>query len=232
MATDPNVLRLIAEAALKLVPEGAVLGLGSGHAASAFLEALGKKVRAGQRASGVATSNQSAALAKRVGIPLTTLDECPLLDMDFDGADEVDPAGNLIKGYGGALVREKIVAVASKKLVILVGQEKLVPRLGSRGKLPVEIVPFGTSPCSRALAALGCEPHLRREGAEPYVTDNGNYILDCDIDPIDDPPALEAAMLAIPGVVGTGLFLDMKPTVVIGRGPRIEVRHPPGGGNA
>ncbi|REK12559.1 MAG: ribose-5-phosphate isomerase RpiA [Planctomycetota bacterium] len=224
MTTDPSELRIIAEEALELVPEGGTLGLGTGHAASAFLRALGEKVQAGLQVRGVPTSRDSADLAAKLGIPLTTLDECPQLDVDFDGADEVDPDNNLIKGYGGALVREKIVAAASKKLVILVGPEKIVPRLGSRGKLPVEVVPFALSPCSRALQALACEPHLRRDGSQPHVTDNGNYILDCDVTPIEDPTRLEAAIRAIPGVVGTGLFLKMNPTVLIGLGQRVEVR--------
>lgn len=224
MSTDPNELRIIALAALELVPENATLGLGTGHAARAFLQALGEKVQAGLKVRGVPTSRESAELAAKLGIPLTTLEECPTLDVDFDGADEVDPDNNLIKGYGGALVREKIVATASKKLVILVGPEKIVSRLGSRGKLPVEIVPFALGPASRALGKLECEPHLRRDGGEPHVTDNGNYILDCDITPLDDPAGLETALRAIPGVVGTGLFLNMKPTVLVGLGERVEVR--------
>ncbi len=146
--------------------------------------------------------------------------------MDFDGADEVDPDNNLIKGYGGALVREKIVATASKKIVILVGPEKIVPALGSRRKLPVEVVPFARSVCSRAISGLGLVPELRLDDTRPHVTDNGNYILDCGCGPIDRPAELEARLRAIPGVVGTGLFLNMRPIVLVGHADGVEVRQP------
>jgi ribose 5-phosphate isomerase A len=224
MTTDPNELRTIAERALALVPDDSAIGLGTGHAATAFLHVLAEKVREGMRVRGVPTSRESAELATRLGIPLVTLDECRALVVCIDGADEVDPRNNLIKGYGGALVREKIVAAASERLVILVGDEKLVPVLGSRGKLPVEIVPFGLAVCEGALAGLGCFPKLRRDGDKPHVTDNGNYILDCRIAPLDRPHELERDILAVPGVVGTGLFLDMRPTVLVGTGDRVEVR--------
>jgi ribose 5-phosphate isomerase A len=224
MTTDPQQLHLIAQRALEFVPEGSSIGLGSGRAATAFIEALGEKVQAGFRIRGVATSEASAQLATKLGIPLTTLDECPVLDVDFDGADEVDPAGNLIKGYGGALVREKIVAAAARRLVILVGPEKLVSRLGTRGKLPVEVVPFGSGSCAAAIKTLGLVPVLRLDGTEPHRTDNGTYILDCKTGPLDRPAELEAALRAIPGVVGTGLFLNMNPTVLVGHADRVEIR--------
>jgi ribose 5-phosphate isomerase A len=225
MTTDPNELRAIAQRALEMVPAQGAIGLGTGHAATAFLYALAEKVRGGWSVRGVPTSRDSAELATKLGIPLTTLDEFPTLEVDFDGADEVDPHNNLIKGYGGALVREKIVAAASRRLVILVGEEKIVPVLGSRGKLPVEIVPFGLSVCERGLKKLGCEPHVRLDEGRLHVTDNGNYILDCDIEPLARPAELERDIRAIPGVVGTGLFLDMKPTVLLGLdNDRVEVR--------
>lgn len=226
MTTDPSELRAIAERAIELVADNTTIGLGTGHAATAFLEALGERLRGGWRVRGVPTSEASAQLAHKLGIPLTTLDESPQLDADFDGADEVDPAGNLIKGYGGALVREKIVAAASRKLVILVGPEKIVSALGSRRRLPVEIVPFALSLCTRQITELGLVPELRRDGGQPHVTDNGNYILDCGLGPIDQPAELEAALLSIPGVVGTGLFLGMQPIVLVGHADRVEVREP------
>jgi len=133
-----------------------------------------------------------------------------------DGADEVDPRCNLIKGYGGALVREKIVAGAARRLIILVGPEKLVPVLGSRGKLPVEVVPFALPLCERRLRELGHRPVPYRQGTGLFVTDNGNHILDCQIDPIADARELERAIRWIPGVVGTGLFLGMADTVLVG----------------
>ena len=224
MTTDPKQLRLIAERALEFVPEGCSIGLGTGRAATAFIQALAEKVRAGFGVRGVATSEASAELARKLGIPLATLDECPVLDVDFDGADEVDPAGNLIKGYGGALVREKIVAAAARRLIILVGPEKVVSRLGSRGKLPVEVIPFGSSSCAEAIKTLGLVPVLRLDGNEPHLTDNGNYILDCKTGPLDRPDELEAALRAIPGLVGTGLFLNMNPTVLVGHADRVEIR--------
>lgn len=227
MTTDPNELRAIAQRALEMVPDDSTIGLGTGHAATAFLHALAAKVRAGLRVRGVPTSRESAELAARLNIPLTTLDECPTLDVDVDGADEVDPHNNLIKGYGGALVREKIVATAAKRVLILVGEGKIVPVLGSRGKLPVEIVPFGLSVCERALRALGCRPQVRIDEGRLHVTDNGNYIVDCGIGPLAQPEELERNILAIPGVVGTGLFLNMKPTVLLGLdNNRVEVREP------
>jgi ribose 5-phosphate isomerase A len=231
MTTDSHELSAIALRALEFVADNSAIGLGTGHAATAFLHALAQKVRGGFRVRGVPTSRESEKLAASLGIPLVTLDEVPLLDVDVDGADEVDPQGNLIKGYGGALVREKIVAAASKRLVILVGPEKIVPVLGSRGRLPVEVVRFGLTVCEAALASLGCFPQLRRGADKPFVTDNGNFIVDCRIAPLDRPEELERNILAIPGVVGTGLFLNMKPTVLVGTDDgRVEVRpaKPPG----
>ena len=205
----------LAERALSLLPDGAMVGLGTGHAATAFVHALAGRVRAGFRVTGVPTSEESGRLARRLGIPLTTLDDVPFVDVDVDGADEVDPAGNLIKGYGGALVREKVVAAASRRLVILVGPEKLVPMLGGRGTLPVEVIPFAVGPVSRQLAVLGCPPRVRTHDGSRFVSDNGNLILDCSVGPLDNPAELDAAIRAIPGVAGTGLFLGMSPTVLV-----------------
>lgn len=205
----------LAERALGLLSDGAVVGLGTGHAATAFIHALADRVRAGFRITGVPTSEESRQLARQLGIPLTTLDDVPFVDVDVDGADEVDPAGNLIKGYGGALVREKVVAAAARRLVILVGPEKLVPVLGGRGSLPVEVIPFAVGPVSRRLAALGCPAHVRAHGGHRFVSDNGNLILDSTVGPLGYPADLDAAIRAIPGVVGTGLFLGMNPTVLV-----------------
>ncbi len=225
MTFAQSQLRQIAESALQFLPASGSIGLGTGHAATAFLHALAAKIRAGLQVRGVPTSQASAQLATELGIPLTTLDVSPALDVDFDGADEVDPAGNLIKGYGGALVREKIVATASRQIVILVGPEKIVPQLGTRGKLPVEVIPFASKPCSRAIEALGLTPQLRRDQNQPHLTDNGNFILDCGTGPLNQPVKLDAALRAIPGVVGTGLFLNMNPTVLIGHADRVEIRN-------
>jgi ribose 5-phosphate isomerase A len=224
--TKPDAPQTIADCALNFIRDGAVVGLGTGRAATAFIHALGARVKAGLRVRGVATSQASADLARQLAIPLTTLDEVDAIDVDVDGADEVDPACNLIKGYGGALVREKIVAAASRSLVILVGPEKLVPVLGTRGKLPVEIVPFGIGPCRRALASLSCAGQPRQQDGKLFLTDNGNIILDCQVAPIESPAELERKIHSIPGVVGTGLFLNMASTVLIQHGDQVEVRRP------
>lgn len=166
----------------------------------------------------------SADLATQLGIPLVSMTEVDEAAQTFDGADEVDPNLDLIKGYGGALVREKIVAAFSRKLVILVGNEKIVDKLGTRGKLPVEVVPFGEALCARELKALGCRPVQRKVDGKTFVTDNGNHILDCGVDPIAQPADFERTVLAIPGVVGTGLFLGMAQTVIIEKGDGVEVR--------
>ena len=142
----------IVERALELVPNGGHIGLGSGHAAQAFVKALGERIQAGRLTiQGVPTSSDTEHLAKQLGIPLVSLAEAGILELTFDGADEVDPSLNLIKGYGRALVREKIVAASSRRLIILVGEEKLVPKLGSHGKLPVEVTPFALPLCERRL---------------------------------------------------------------------------------
>jgi ribose 5-phosphate isomerase A len=200
------------------------LGLGTGRAASAFIERLGLRVKAGLRVRGVPTSERTAQLARKLGIPLVSLAEAGILDVCLDGADEVDPRLDLIKGYGGALVREKIVAASARKLVILVGPEKLVPKLGARGTLPVEVVPFGLTLATRRLRALGCEPRLRMEGEKPYLTDNSNHILDCGIHPLDDPARFEGELRGVPGVVGSGLFLGMADVVIVEDGEKVEVR--------
>jgi ribose 5-phosphate isomerase A len=207
------------ERALEFVPNDSRIGLGSGRAAQAFVKALGQRIRtADLRVHGVPTSEETARLAREEGVPLLTLAQAGVLDLTVDGADEVDPGLGLIKGYGRALVREKVVAASSRQLVILVGPEKLVPRLGTRGKLPVEVIPFALPLCERRLGELGCRPVPWRQGDRLLTTDNGNLILDCQIDPIPDAARLENDIRAIPGVVGTGLFLGMANVVLVGGG--------------
>ncbi|HEV3416930.1 MAG TPA: ribose-5-phosphate isomerase RpiA [Pirellulales bacterium] len=213
----------LVEAALAMIPHGAVVGLGSGRAATRFVRALGRRVADGLQISGVPTSQGTADLARKLGIPLATLDDVESIDIDIDGADEVDPQLNLIKGLGGALVREKLVAAASRRVVILAGPEKMVSQLGEHGVLPVEIVPFALSFCRRQLEQRGYRSVQRKANGQIFTTDNGNYILDCKIRPITDPAALEQSLLSIPGVVGTGLFLDIADTVLIDRGNKVEV---------
>lgn len=214
-----------AEAALEWVRDGMKLGLGTGRAASAFVEALGARVADGLRVTGVPTSDATAALAGRLGIPLARLEDVGRLDITFDGADEVDDRLDVIKGYGAAMVREKIVAASSDELVILVGPEKLVSQLGERGRLPIEVLPFGEALVRRALEGLGLEAERRVDDAgATVITDNGNWILDAKPSPPLDARALESAIVAIPGVLGTGFFLGMANAVVIGEGDRVEVR--------
>jgi ribose 5-phosphate isomerase A len=209
----------IVERALELVSGCELIGLGSGRAARAFVCALGERVRhSAVRVSGVPTSEETADLAREVGIPLLTLADVDALDVTVDGADEVDPSLNLIKGYGRAMVREKIVAASSRSLLILIGEEKLVPQLGARGKLPVEVLPFALPVCRRRLQELGCYPTVWTQDGRLLMTDNGNNILDCAVESIADAAHLENALRAIPGVVGTGLFLGMANVVLVGKG--------------
>jgi len=205
----------INELALGMLRDGMTIGLGTGRAASSFIEHLGVRVRGGLKIKGVPTSEYSAELAKNEGIPVTSLDDVALLDFSFDGADEVDPQLNLIKGFGGALVREKIVAAAAKRFVILVGKDKLVASLGKRGKLPVEIVPFGLGPCRRKLEALGFKVEPRQSEGKLFLSDNGNAILDCHREKWDRIEELERSIKSIPGVVDTGLFLGMADVVLV-----------------
>ena len=224
-----------ADRALGFIEEGTTIGLGTGRAATSFVEALGARVRDGFKIRGVPTSAETARLAKKLGIPLTSLEDVEELAITFDGADEVAPDLNLIKGYGGALVREKIVAASSRRLIILVGPGKEVSRLGARGRLPIEVVPFGLPLVHRRLAELGLFAEVRpianpnalsgREITTPFQTDNGNMILDCRTGPIEDPAALEHSLMTIPGVVDTGLFLGMADTILIGHDDgTVEVR--------
>ena len=205
-------LEALGRYALRYVKPGQTLGLGTGHAASAFIRALGGS---GIKVRGVPTSNASDELARSVGIPIVTLAEAGKIDIDLDGADAVDPRLNMIKGYGGALVREKIVAASSRRFVVLVGYEKIVKWLGERGPLPVEVIPFGLSLVTAKIKAMGMKPLVREKGGQQYITDNGNLILDCAVKKITNPARLDRELLAIPGVVGTGLFVAMASVVLV-----------------
>lgn len=209
----------IYEKALEWIQDGDIVGLGSGRASTAFIRLLGEKVKAGLRISGVPTSEDSASLARQLNIPLTGLSESMgKISCAVDGADEVDPALNLIKGYGRALVREKIIAASAKKFIVLVGEEKLVNRIGDRRKLPVEVVPFSVPFVCQKLKDKGIECSIWRKEGHAALSDNGNAILDCEISPQDDPKSLETLVRAIPGVVDTGLFLGMANVVLVGDG--------------
>jgi ribose 5-phosphate isomerase A len=224
MATDSDAaLEALGRYAVRYVKPGQTIGLGTGHAAAAFIRALGES---GIKVRGVPTSSGSAELGRQCGIEIVTLADVKRLDADFDGADEVDPRLHLLKGFGGALVREKIVAASSKKFIVLVGQSKLYPHLGARKRLPVEVVPFGCEFVTRAVAKLGLKGSPRKnEDGSVFITDNGNPILDCAVREIRNPAHLDRELLAIPGVVGTGLFVGMASLVLVasedGKPPRI-----------
>src|SRR5277367_4320284 len=216
-----------AERALQLVKPGMKLGLGSGSTARQFVDLVGERVKAGLGVRCVATSEATATQAKALGIPLSTLDELLELDLTVDGADEVDPRLRLIKGGGGALLREKIVAAASKRMAVIVDSTKLVRVLGAF-PLPVEVVPFGLKATrghiERALAGLGLAGPIRlRGGSEPFITDGGHYILDCSLGAIDQPERLGESLSMIPGVVEHGLFVGLARTAIIAGAEGVQV---------
>jgi ribose 5-phosphate isomerase A len=203
-------LRRLAIAAADLVTPGMLVGLGTGSTADAVTRELGRRVAEGLIFTAIPTSERTEALARDLSIPLSTLDETERLDLGIDGADEIDPALDAIKGRGGALLREKLVALSCDDYVLVATTEKSVDRLGVRTPLPIEIVAFGWSQTAKRLASLGMAPEPRTvddESARPWVTDNGGIIVDCATGPIDDPSELAAAIKAVSGVVEHGLFL-------------------------
>jgi ribose 5-phosphate isomerase A len=214
MATQDEAKRLAARAAIEELPERGVIGLGTGSTARVFIDEIGALVRAGRDLRGVPTSDASRRQADALGIPLLD-DEGPwVIDVTVDGADEVDPSLRLIKGGGGAHLREKIVNFASKKNVIVVDETKLSEHLGDKWNVPVEVVRFGSSQTAQALARLG-RPTLRHKGGVVFVTDSGNLIYDVATGPMTDPAAVERAMRAVPGVVETGLFVGRADVVLL-----------------
>lgn len=213
-----------ARAALRLVEPGMILGLGTGSTAGHFIRALGEQVRAGLSVQGVPTSRATAELARAVGVPLLEPEAVQGIDLAIDGADEIDPQLRLIKGGGGALLREKIVAAAARTFVVVADSEKLAQRLG-RFPLPVEVTPFAVGLTAgrvrRVLEEAGCprqEVAVRQaRGGGPFLTDGGNWILDCQCQSIHDPESLGAQLANLPGVVEHGLFLGMAAQVLLGR---------------
>jgi ribose 5-phosphate isomerase A len=213
--------RAAAARAVEFVRPGMRLGLGTGSTAKLFVDLLAERVQAGLDIIGVPTSEATRAQAQALGIKLTTLDEMPELDLTIDGADEIAPDLTLIKGGGGALLREKIVASASARMLVIADHSKLVPVLG-RFPLPIEIVPFGAVTTRRAIeaatAAAGCPgaavPRLGKDG-HPFVTDGGHWVLDAQLQKITDPKALAARLAAIPGVMEHGLFIGLAWTAIV-----------------
>ena len=213
-------------AAAKLVSDGDIVGLGTGSTAYFTVVSLGERVKAGLKIIGIPTSLQTADLARAAGIPLTTLDEHPEIDITIDGADEIDPQLRLIKGGGGALLREKVVASASKKMVVVVDSGKMVSALG-KFPLPVEIISFARTVVEKKIASLGASSKLRAKAdGSPYLTDNGNQILDCSFQKIADPAALALALSNIPGIVEHGLFIGLASVALVGRGDGVEELRP------
>lgn len=234
MSTD-DFKRAAAEAALAYVRPGMTLGLGTGSTAAHFVELLGEKVAQGLDVVGVPTSEATRELAERHGVPLTTLKDTPELDLTVDGADEIDPDLRLIKGGGAALLREKIVAFSSKKMIVIADRSKCVEHLGAF-PLPIEVVPFGKESTRRAIAKLAKElggsgdVEIRRAEDEcPVVTDSGHIIVDAHFGKIDDPLAVSDALNRIPGVVEHGLFIGFASLAIVAGPDGVETIEPAGG---
>ena len=228
MADADSLKRAVGVEAAELVDSGMRLGLGTGSTVAHFLTALAKRLDAGGLIDvvGVPTSLRTAREAKELSIPLTSLTETPVLDLTIDGADEVDPELNLIKGLGGALLREKMVAQASQRLVIMVDDAKTVPVLGTRCPVPIEVIQFGWEVHGRFLESFGARSTLRvGPDGEPMVTDNGNYIIDCRFpDGIAEAESFESALGARAGIVESGLFLGMATEVLVSGPAGVETR--------
>lgn len=210
-----------ARASLRFVRDGDIVGLGTGSTAAYAVRFLGEQVRAGLKIRGIPTSVQTRELAASLGIPLTTLDDVQQIDVTIDGADEFDADLNLIKGGGGALLREKITASASRQVVIIADSSKQVATLG-RFPLPVEVIPFAQALLAKKIAALGSSVKLRhdRNGA-PFTTDEGHHILDCSFGKISDPPRLARELERMPGVVEHGLFINLATVVLMAKGEKV-----------
>ncbi len=204
--------------AAEFVEEGMVVGLGTGSTAEFAIRAIGQRVGAGLAISAIPTSEASAALARELNIDLTTLEANPHVDLTIDGADEVDPDLNLVKGLGGALLREKIVAAATAHQIIIIDPSKQVDKLGTQAPLPIEVVPFSKSLVARRLAEQELNPALRMVAPDqPFITDNGNFIIDCSFPSgIADAGGTDNWLNSIPGVVENGLFVGMTHLVVVG----------------
>jgi ribose 5-phosphate isomerase A len=206
--------RIAAEKAVDYIKPGMTVSLGSGSTASLAIHRIGERVKEGLTITAVASSVKSEAIAREWNIPLRELSAIDTIDIAIDGADEVDAKGNLIKGGGGSLLREKLLAFSSKAFYVIVDESKLVNRVGTK-VLPVEIVPFGANLTLRHLRALGCVPSIRKIKSDNFITDNGNLIVDCQFVSIDEPAWLDVKIKMIPGVIETGLFSSKVVTAII-----------------
>ncbi|MEK4474140.1 ribose-5-phosphate isomerase RpiA [Paenibacillus sp. FSL R7-0048] len=211
-----NVKQLAAEKAVEFVKDGMKIGLGTGSTAYWAINKLGERVSEGLKITAVATSRASEEQARELGIPIVAFGDIDSLDLTIDGADELDSSLQLIKGGGGALLREKIVASNSTRMIVIADESKVVNTLG-KFPLPVEIVPFAWEWTVAELAKLGCNPELRRSGEELYKTDNGNYIADCRFEVIESAPKLALTIQSIPGVVEHGLFIGIAAMAIVGK---------------
>ena len=219
--------RTAAERAVEFVESGMVLGLGTGTTAAFVIERLAEKVAGGLSIVAIPTSEHTAARARRLGIPLASFAEHRRIDLAIDGADEVERGSlDLIKGRGGALLREKIVAAASERFIVVVDDEKLVDRLGEQAPVPIEVAQFGWQATAAALRQLGAEPELRQGGGGPFVTDGGNFILDSRFGPISDPAATERLINLTVGVIENGLFVGRSSAVIVASEGGVEVMRP------
>ncbi len=217
---------LAARAAVEYVKDGHVVGLGTGSTARYVVLALGERVKAGLTIKGVPTSRETAELARQQGIPLIDQDNAWIIDVAIDGADQVDPSFNLIKGGGGALLKEKIVAASAKQFIVMVDHTKRVPVLGGSFPLPIEVVPFGWGSTAREIEALTkSRVVLRERNGAPFKTESGNMIVDVHIDRIDQPRDLEIALNHIPGVVETGLFVNRTDILIVGTAQGVQTQH-------
>jgi ribose 5-phosphate isomerase A len=208
-----NEKLLVGEKAAEYVKDGMVVGLGTGSTVFYTIQKLGERVADGLSIVGIPTSIQTEELAKKLGIPLIPFEEAETIDLAIDGADEADPHFDLIKGGGGALLREKMIAYLAKQFIVVADSKKMVQTLGAF-KLPVEIIRFGYKVTQRHIEKLGCTSTLRLKDGKPLITDNGNYILDCDFSEIVDPQPLEWKLNMIPGVVENGLFVGMADRII------------------
>lgn len=217
-----NQKKRAGEKSVRFIESGMIVGLGSGTTVYWMMKKLGELVKQGFHVNGIPSSCKTERLANEFGIPLKTFAEIDKIDVAIDGADEIDTQTNIIKGGGGSLVREKIIDSFANQLIIIADESKMVSKLGSY-PLPVEVIPFGFEATAKKISQLGCTPKLRKKDNQVFISDNGNYILDCQFDSITDPKALHAILKQLVGVVETGLFVGMTDKVIIGKDEKVDM---------